>query len=321
MSNQQAQGNSMVSDLIPNPIPKGLQWTAEKANKAYENNTYIYVRSAQEIADGEASSLQNNSKGSKGVKKTVPRKLVTAPKYWASNEQYVVVPSHRICGDYGQVALALYYARASPSSVEQPFSSLQATADWLQNNSGMLTAANYKENPYFVGESVKNINESKVKSSARYSLDDIVLFSESLKEARRPNEVPNNDGTMSPKTKRNKSVSLADKVNKARSEGKILDISKMKENGADSRSKPPLKANSKSLLRNVSNTDISDLFSNKLEPFIYAIRLLYGDDGLVKYASSIEELRQKLNTTKMVPLIGNPSMPLPMAKTPVFSAR
>ena len=315
MSNQQAQGDSMVSDLIPNPIPKGLQWTAEKANKANDNNTYVYVRSEQEIADT-----------SKGVKKTVPRKLVTAPKYWASNQEYVVVPSHRICGDFGQVALALYYARASPNNGGLPFSSLVATGEWLQNSSGMLTAGNYKENAYFIGESLKNTTESKVKSSARYSLDDIVIFAENLKDARRPNEVANNDGIISPKIKRNKSVSLIDKVNKARSEGKILDISKMKENGSDSRSKPPLKANSKSLLRNVQNPNLSDLYTNKLEPFIYAIKLLFGDDGLVAYAGDVEELKQKLNTNKIVPLVtvpvvGNPSMPLPMAKTPVLSAR
>jgi len=313
MSNQQTQGDSMVSGLIPNPIPKGLQWTAEKANKAHENNTYVYVRSEQEIADT-----------SKGVKKTVPRKLVTAPKYWASNQEYVVVPSHRICGDFGQVALALYYARASPNNGELPFSSLEATGEWLQNSSGMLTAGNYKENAYFIGESLKTTTESKVKSSARYSLDDIVIFAENLKDARRPNEVANNDGIISPKIKRNKSVSLADKVTKALAEGKILDISKMKENGSDSRSKPPLKAGSKSLLRNTTNLPF--LYSNKVEPLRYAIKLLYGDDGLVAYAGDVEELKQKLNTTKMVPLVsvpvvGNPSMPLPMAKTPVLSAR
>jgi hypothetical protein len=313
MSNQQAQGDSMVSDLIPNPIPKGLQWTAEKANKANDNNTYVYVRSEQEIADT-----------SKGVKKTVPRKLVTAPKYWASNQEYVVVPSHRICGDFGQVALALYYARASPNNGALPFSSIAATGEWLQNSSGMLTAGNYKENAYFIGESLKNTTESKVKSSARYSLDDIVIFAENLKDARRPNEVANNDGIISPKIKRNKSVSLTDKVNKALAEGKILDISKMKENGSDSRSKPQLKAGSKSLLRNTTNFPF--LYSNKVEPLQYAIKLLYGDDGLVAYAGDVEELKQKLNTTKMVPLVsvpvvGNPSMPLPMAKTPVLSAR
>jgi hypothetical protein len=313
MSNQQAQGDSMVSDLIPNPIPKGLQWTAEKANKSNDNNTYVYVRSEQEIADT-----------SKGVKKTVPRKLVTAPKYWASNQEYVVVPSHRICGDFGQVALALYYARASPNNGALPFSSIAATGEWLQNSSGMLTAGNYKENAYFIGESLKNTTESKVKSSARYSLDDIVIFAENLKDARRPNEVANNDGIISPKIKRNKSVSLADKVNKALAEGKILDISKMKENGSESRSKPQLKAGSKSLLRNTTNFPF--LYSNKVEPLQYAIKLLYGDDGLVAYAGDVEELKQKLNTTKMVPLVsvpvvGNPSMPLPMAKTPVLSAR
>jgi hypothetical protein len=296
------------------PIAPGLVWTTDKYNKAVKDNTYVYVRSQAEIAEGEANAAANDGKG---IKKTGQRKLSNAPKVWKVNTNYLVDTKYRICGDFAQVAAALYYAGQ--------FESSELAGQYLQSSPTVLHSGNYQNNQLFTQEEQKTANDNREKKTSRYRLEDIILFSKHIKSVQRPSEIVNAEGnvSVSPRTKRNKPVSLADKINKAMAEGKILDISKMKENGSESRSKPPLKEGSKSLLRNTTNLPF--LFSNKVEPLQYAIKLLYGDAGLVTYAGDVEELRQKLSSGKVpsvsAPVVGNPSMPLPMAKTPVFSAR
>jgi|688.fasta_scaffold246801_2 hypothetical protein len=303
MSNQQQAQD--------NVIPKGLQWTVEKYNKAVKDNTYVYVRSEQEIAQGEAHAATHDGKG---IKKTVPRKLVNAPKVWNGNANYVVDTQFRICGDFGQVAKALYYAGQ--------FESVDAALQYVQSSPTVLHSGNYQTSPLFLAETEKTKKDTTEKNTSRYRLEDIVLFADNIKSAQRPSEVVNNEGVVSPRTKRNKPVSLEGKINKARAEGKILDISKMKENGAESRSKPPLKDGSKSLLRNTTNFPF--LYSNNVETFKTALRLLFGDAGLAQYAGDIAELEQKL-ATKVVPPVSAPSVvpvvPLQMAPNPVFTAK
>ena len=296
-------------------IVPGLVWNQDKYNKAVKDNTYVYVRSQTEIAEGEANAVSNDGKG---IKKTWQRKLSNAPKVWKVNANYVVDTQYRICGDFTQVAAALFFAGQ--------FQNYDLAVQYLQSSPTVLHSGNYLNNPLFEQEEKKTATDNLEKKTSRYRLEDIILFSKHIKSVQRPSEIVNAQGnvSVSPRTKRNKHVSLADKINKANAEGKILDISKMKENGSESRSKPQLKAGSKSLLRNTTNFPF--LFSNKVEPLQYAIKLLYGDAGLVTYAGDVEELRQKLSSGKPsvsapAPVVSNPSMPLPMAKTPVFSAR
>jgi hypothetical protein len=296
-------------------VVPGLVWNQDKYNKALKDNTYVYVRSQTEIAEGEANAASNDGKG---IKKTGQRKLSNAPKVWKVNANYVVDTQYRICGDFEQVAKALFFAGQ--------FASYDLAEQYIQSNPNgtVLHSGNYLNNPLFDQEEKKTATDNLEKKTSRYRLEDIILFSKHIKSVQIPREVVNAQGNVStsPRTKRNKPVSLADKINKAVAEGKILDISKMKENGSESRSKPQLKEGSKSLLRNTTNFPF--LYSNKVEPLQYAIKLLYGDAGLVTYAADLEELRQKLSSGKpsvSAPVVSNPSMPLPMAKTPVFSAR